>query len=226
MNSLARSAPRRREGDRSSAAHRHVVLVERDHELDEHVLEAGLAPARRVMPVRCGVSLRASSASFADRRPTTCSVAPNGATCSTPCAPTSAFTSSALGFAADDEGREAGIADDLVDRAGREQLAIGDVADAVAALGLVHVVGRDEHGQARRRQPVDLVPEFAPRLGVDAGGRLVEQQQLRLVHDAGGERQALLPAARQRAGELVAPRASGRARRASRRPSRARGSRS
>ena len=31
-----------------------------------------------------------------------------------------------------------------------------------------------------RRERVDLVPELAPRLGIDAGGRLVEQQQLRI----------------------------------------------
>ena len=49
---------------------------------------------------------------------------------------------------------------------------------------------------------VDLVPELAARLRVDAGGRLVEQQQLGLGQDAGAERQALLPAARQRAGQL------------------------
>ena len=103
--------------------------------------------------------------------------------------------SSALGFAAHDEGVQARLADDLVDRAGREHMAVGDVADAVAALGLVHVMGRDEHGEAVRGEAVDLVPELAPRLRIDAGGRLVEKQELRPVHDAGGERQALLPAA-------------------------------
>ena len=73
----------------------------------------------------------------------------------------------------------------------------------MAALGLVHVVGGDEHGDAFGGELVDLVPELAPRLGIDAGGRLVEQQQLRLRQDAGAERQPLLPAARQLAGELV-----------------------
>ena len=94
--------------------------------------------------------------------------------------------------------------DHLGDGAVGEQPAVGDVVDAVAALGLVHVVGRDQHGHARGGEAVDLVPELAPRLRIDAGGRLVEQQQLRLVHDAGGERQPLLPAAGQLAGELVA----------------------
>ena len=79
-----------------------------------------------------------------------------------------------------------------------------EIDDALAALGLVHVVGRDERRQALDRHVVDEVPEFAPRLGVDAGGRLVEQQQFWLVQDAGGEREPLLPAARKLSRELVA----------------------
>ena len=73
----------------------------------------------------------------------------------------------------------------------------------MAALGLVHVVGRDQHGDALGGEVVDLVPELAPRLGIDAGRGLVEQQQLRLRQDAGAERQPLLPAARQLAGKLI-----------------------
>jgi len=49
---------------------------------------------------------------------------------------------------------------------------------------------------------VDLVPEIAPRGGVDAGGGFVEQQHFGLVQHAGGQREALLPAARETAGEL------------------------
>ena len=37
--------------------------------------------------------------------------------------------------------------DHLLDGAVRQQHAIGDVGDLVTALGLVHVVGRDQHGQ-------------------------------------------------------------------------------
>ena len=83
-----------------------------------------------------------------------------------------------------------------------------DVAELVAALGLVHVVRADEHRDAARGELVQLVPEIAARLRIDAGGRLVEQQQLRLVQQARGERQALLPAARERAGELVRARSA------------------
>jgi len=53
---------------------------------------------------------------------------------------------------------------------------------------------------------MDLVPELAARLGVDAARGLVQKQQLRLMHDAGGKRQSLLPAAGQRACELAAAR--------------------
>ena len=38
-------------------------------------------------------------------------------------------------------------------------------------------------------------PELAPRERIDAGGRLVEEQDLGLVHDGAGQRQALLEAA-------------------------------
>ncbi len=74
----------------------------------------------------------------------------------------------------------------------------------MAAFGLVHVVGGHKHRHPLARQLMDLVPELAPRLGVDAGGGLIEQQKSWRMHDAGRQRQALLPAARQRAGKLVA----------------------
>src|SRR3954454_12943526 len=110
-----------------------------------------------------------------------------------------------LGRTRDFPGREAIELQEVLRGAGGEQAAVGDVGKAVAALGLVHVVRRDEYRDALRRERMDLLPEIAPRLRVDAGGRLVEEQQPRPVQHAGGEREALLPAARERAGELVAP---------------------
>ena len=135
--------------------------------------------------------------------PQTCSVAPNAAAALTPGASRSLRRQPVGARPAGDEGDEAGLPDDLLRGAARHQLAVGDVGDLVTALGLVHVVGRDQHGDALRGIGMDLVPEGAPRLGIDAGGRLVEQQQPGLVQHAGGQRQPLLPAARQRAGELV-----------------------
>ena len=85
----------------------------------------------------------------------------------------------------------------------RQQIAVGDVGDLVTALGLVHVVGRHQHGEAVGGERMDLVPEVAARLGIDAGGRLVEQQQLRVGQRAGAEREPLLPAAGEFAGELL-----------------------
>jgi hypothetical protein len=92
---------------------------------------------------------------------------------------------------------------DLRRRALGQHLAIGDVDQLVAALGLVHVVGGHQHRHAFIGQAVDLVPEVAPRLRVDAGGGFVQKQQAWLVDHAGGQGQALLPATRQRPGQLL-----------------------
>ena len=54
----------------------------------------------------------------------------------------------------------------------------------------------------RAASPVQFVPEVAARLRIDAGRRLVEQEQLGVVEHARGEGEPLLPAARQRSGEL------------------------
>src|SRR5438046_525615 len=53
-----------------------------------------------------------------------------------------------------------------------------------------------------RGQRMDLVPELAPRLRVDARGRLIEQKKLRIGQRAGTERKPLLPSAREFAGKL------------------------
>ena len=103
------------------------------------------------------------------------------------------------------EGDQARRLDHLVRRAARQRPAAGDISDLVTALGLVHVVGRDQHGHALARQRVDLVPEGAPRLGVDPRRRLVQQQQVRRVQGRRRQRQPLLPPARQIAGQLRPP---------------------
>ena len=54
-----------------------------------------------------------------------------------------------------------------------------------------------------RGDAMDLIPELAPAHRIDARGRLVEEQQRRLVDRRAGQRDALLPAAGERAGELV-----------------------
>jgi len=100
-------------------------------------------------------------------------------------------------------GEKLGLGHDLLHRAVRQQHAVGDIRDLVAALRLVHIMSRDEDGEALSRERVNLVPEFAPRLRVDARGRLVEQKEMRIGQGAGAKREPLLPAAGQRARELL-----------------------
>ena len=68
---------------------------------------------------------------------------------------------------------------------------------AIAALRLVQVVRRDEHGAAGARESVDEPPELAARHRIDAAGRLVEKQDGRLVQERAPKRQPLPPAAGQ-----------------------------
>src|SRR6202008_2769235 len=58
-------------------------------------------------------------------------------------------------------------------------------------------------GEPLARERMNLVPELAPRLGINASGRLVEQQKLRVGERVGAERQALLPAAGKLARQLT-----------------------
>ena len=62
-------------------------------------------------------------------------------------------------------------------------------------LGLVHVVGREDHGDAVGAQVADQVPGGVAGLRVEARGRLVQEHQLRAADDGHGERQPLLLAA-------------------------------
>src|SRR5579872_2056220 len=102
-------------------------------------------------------------------------------------------------------GDEARLTRDFVRAALHNNASAGEVHDAIAALRFVHVMGRHKYGQAFARHIMNQVPEFAPRLGVDAGGRLVEQQQFRLVQHAGGQGKTLLPPAGELSRQLVAP---------------------
>ena len=50
-------------------------------------------------------------------------------------------------------------------------------------LHLVHVVGRQQHGGPGRRQPPDEVPGVPTPGRVEAGRRLVEEQEVRVADD-------------------------------------------
>ena len=75
--------------------------------------------------------------------------------------------------------------------------------ETVALLGLLQVVSGDQNRRPGVGEAVDQPPERAPRDRVDAGGRLVQKQHARLVHDGRAERHALFPAAGQAADQLM-----------------------
>src|SRR5947208_8145659 len=106
-------------------------------------------------------------------------------------------------LASDRPGEKRLAGDHLVRGTLCQELAVEDVSELVAALGLVHVMRAHENGDAARGQRMQLVPEIAPRLGIHARRRLVEKQELRIVQQTRSEREPLLPASRQGSGELV-----------------------
>ena len=79
-------------------------------------------------------------------------------------------------------------------RVHRKQLAIAHDADALAVFGFVHVMGRDQDRDATLGQTVDEIPESPAGIGIDAAGRLIQEQQPGLVHQCDTEGQSLPPA--------------------------------
>jgi hypothetical protein len=78
-----------------------------------------------------------------------------------------------------------------------QHLALGHNHQPVAVIGLVHEVGGHQHRDARLGECVDALPELAARQRVDPRGRLVQEQDVRLVHERRCHRQALLESQRQ-----------------------------
>src|ERR1035437_4636698 len=96
--------------------------------------------------------------------------------------------------------------DQLRNGAHLEDVAVIHDGHAVAQLGgLFHVVRRQHHRLALRLEPLDQVPERASGLGVQAGRRLVEEDQFRVVDQGQSDRQALLLAAGEVHGPRVCP---------------------
>ena len=76
--------------------------------------------------------------------------------------------------------------------------------NAVAALGLVHEVGRDEDRHlVSARQIDEQLPEGIARHRIDARGRFVQDQQFRRMHQRHRQRQALAHAERQFVGHGI-----------------------
>ena len=65
-------------------------------------------------------------------------------------------------------------------------------------VGLLHVVRRQQHRQPVAVQLVEDLPQGEAALRVEAGGRLVEEQDVRIVRDAARDHQTLGHAARER----------------------------
>src|SRR6202012_5619054 len=83
-----------------------------------------------------------------------------------------------------------------------DDLAGGDDRHPVGeALRLVHVMGGEEDRLAERPQSRDHVPELAPRRWVEAGRRLVEEEELRVAAPGKADVESPLLAA----GELARP---------------------
>ena len=102
-----------------------------------------------------------------------------------------------LAVGLDDQRRRTAVRrQQLVERAEREQLAGVDDRDAIAEpLGFFHVVRRVDDGAAFAVQRLDALEDLVARLRIDADRRLVEQQQLRIVHHRRGQVEAPLHAA-------------------------------
>ncbi len=81
-------------------------------------------------------------------------------------------------------------------RALRQQFSFVKQHHVVAAFGFVEVGGAEQHaGALLVHQPVDDVPQLAPRQRVYTDRRLVEQQQRRLPHQRTGQTEFLFHAA-------------------------------
>ena len=97
---------------------------------------------------------------------------------------------------------------EFLGRTDREDLAGVHGDEPVEAVGFVHVGGGDEHAHPRPPGPdvVDERPELLPREGVDAGGGLVEDEQVGVVDQGRAEPDLLFHASRELPGRPVGER--------------------
>ena len=96
--------------------------------------------------------------------------------------------------------------DQLARRAlGGEAPLVHDDQPVAELLGLVHVVGGDDQRDPVLLEPVEAVPEQVAGLGVEPGGRLVEDQQVGIGDERPGDGEPPLHAARQRVDPVVGP---------------------
>src|SRR3989344_4777030 len=94
--------------------------------------------------------------------------------------------------------------DDLFHRAARNDFTFIYDSDVFAKLlGFFEVVGGEQDGEARFAQPREVIPHAAAELDVYARGRLVEDEESRLIDQRARNHEATLHAARERHRILV-----------------------
>ena len=94
---------------------------------------------------------------------------------------------------------------ELVGGAVGDHAAVVDDRDPVGEpVGLVEVLGREQHGRAVGDEPLDRLPQVEPAARVEAGRRLVEEQHRRARDQRGGEVEPAAHAARVRLRDAVA----------------------
>ena len=81
----------------------------------------------------------------------------------------------------------AGARAELVRRLRGDDASAAHQHELVAALGLVHDVARDEQRRAAVGECVELRPELGAQHRVEADGRLVEDEHLRVAEKRRGE---------------------------------------
>src|SRR5512133_2990349 len=64
----------------------------------------------------------------------------------------------------------------------------------IAALGFIHVVSRHEQRHAFAGELEKQIPQLTPGDWIDAGGRLIEEEHARPVHERTSHGQTLTPA--------------------------------
>ena len=103
------------------------------------------------------------------------------------------------------ERRLAGLVEHFLQRAVGNDLAVVHRHQPIEALRFVHIGRRDHHAHLRPAGAdcVDQIPELAARQRVDAGRRLVENEQIRIVDQRAAQAELLLHAAGQLAGRAV-----------------------
>src|ERR1035438_7196030 len=79
----------------------------------------------------------------------------------------------------------------------RHQFSAGHESQAIALFRFFEVMRGHKNRRTRICQAVDHHPESAPSERINPGGRFIEKEHARFVHDGGAESDTLLPASRQ-----------------------------